>query len=442
MLTKARTILRDNSDRIKRLSREGAWIVLGQSASVLGTLAMVRVLTEQLSPVQYGELALGFTLAVLVNQVVMGGIINGISRYYSIAAEKNDLRGYLKAVSKLMSYATLAVVVLAILIFTGLLLFGKSQWMELAAAVLLFSVLSGFNSAFSGIQNAARQRAIVALHMGLDSWLKIGMALGMLLWFEMSSTAVVLGYCVSAFFVTCSQLFFLQRVIRNQRRREGAQADEKWCSKMWAFGWPFSTWGLFTWLQQASDRWALQLFATTKEVGQYAVVFQLGYTPIILVTGLLMSLFAPILYQRSGDATDQMRNASVHRIVWSITQVSLSLTTIGFTISLFLHGWLFEWLVAEAFREASYYLPWIILAGGFFATGQVLSLKLMSEIRSRSLLYVKIVTAFLGVLANGLGTWYFGVNGTVAALVFFSMVFMLWMIYLAMHLPSKQFSLS
>ena len=64
---------------------------------MLSALVLVRVLTEFLDPVQYGEVALGLTLTGLVNQVVMGGLGNGISRFYTIAAEKNAFGDYLAA---------------------------------------------------------------------------------------------------------------------------------------------------------------------------------------------------------------------------------------------------------------------------------------------------------------------------------------------------------
>ena len=82
--------------RYYRLTKEGSWIVLGQITSVFGMLVLVRMLTEYLDPIQYGQLALGLTVAGLVNQVVMGGITNGIVRFYSIASEKHDLQGYLR----------------------------------------------------------------------------------------------------------------------------------------------------------------------------------------------------------------------------------------------------------------------------------------------------------------------------------------------------------
>ena len=298
--------------RFHRLAKEGSWIVAGQIAAVLGALVLVRVLTEYLEPAQYGQLALGLTVAGLVNQVVMGGVTAGIGRFYSIAAEKNDLSGYLHASRRLMGYATSAVVAIALALMAGMFWLGYSQWMGLAATALVLSVLSGYNASLSGIQNAARQRSIVAFHGGLDAWLKILLAVGVMLWLGSSSTAVVMGYALSSLLVTGSQLFFLRRLIRPQGKEP--RVSENWGRQIWAYSWPFSAFGVFTWMQQISDRWALQTFASGYEVGLYAVVFQLGYVPIGLATGMAMSFLGPILYQRSGSAADHTRNTSVHRI--------------------------------------------------------------------------------------------------------------------------------
>lgn len=422
-------------ERILRLSKEGGWIVLGQIATVTGMLVLVRVLTEYLSPAEYGQLALGLTIAGLVNQVVMGGVTNGIGRYYSISVEKGGLWGYLRASGQLLGYATVAVVIIAVVLVFSLWVTNYSHWIGLVIAVLVFSILSGYSSALNGIQNAARQRAIVALHTGMNAWLKIGLAVGAILWLGSDSTAVVMGYTLSALVITASQLFFLNSLMHHQGASPGGESHEEWARAMWQFSWPFSVFGFFTWAQQISDRWALEIFATPQDVGHYAVVFQLGYAPIGMVTGLMMALVGPILYQRSGAANDHARNASVHRIAWRITQASLAVTGAAFSFTWLLHEWLFRWLVADAFRDVSHFLPWVVLAGGIFAGGQMLSLKLMSEIRSRSLLQVKIGTALLGVAANVLGAWWFGIEGVVAALVVFSCIYLLWMFYLAWHLP-------
>ena len=102
--------------RYRHLVKEGSWIVIGQITSVIGLLVLVRVLTERLNPTQYGQLALGLTVAGLVNQVVMGGVTNGISRFYSVAAERQGLSAYLRSSRSLMIYATLAVLAIGLML--------------------------------------------------------------------------------------------------------------------------------------------------------------------------------------------------------------------------------------------------------------------------------------------------------------------------------------
>src|SRR3569832_1844413 len=75
------------------------------------------------------------------------------------------------------------------------------------------------------------------------------------------------------------------------------------------------------------------------------------------------------------------------------------------------------------------------LAGGMFAAGQVLALKLMSEMKSKVMTIAKIVTALLGTGLNILGAFYFGLVGVVAALVMFSSNYLYWMAWIAQHPP-------
>jgi len=417
------------SSRYYHLAKEGTWILLGQVSAVLGALVLVRVLTEYLDPVQYGRIALGLTVVGLVDQVAMGGLSNGISRFYSVAAEKQEFGGYMRASRRLIFFATLVVFGAGATLLTGLSLLGGDRWISLAAAALLFAVLSIYNSTLSGIQNAARQRAVVAFHGALDAWLKILLAVAAVLLLGGSGTAVVLAYAGSSLLVNTSQFIFLRRLIPPSRT--GGGDDRAWMLRIWAYSWPFSIWGIFTWAQQSSDRWALEVFASTQEVGLYAVLFQLGYTPIALATGMAVSFIGPILYQKSGDATSDSRNAFVHELAWRITFSCLAMTLLAFSLAMTLHEWIFRLVVAAEFRSISYLLPWVVLAGGLFAAAQMLGLKLMSEMRSAAMLRAKIVTALLGIVFNIYGASVAGTKGIAISAVAFSTVYFLWMFTLS-----------
>lgn len=417
--------------RFKRLAKEGTWIIVGKIAVVLGSLALVRVLTEFLTSAEYGQLALGLTLVALFEQVVFGGLGQGITRYYSVASEKRDLHRYLVASRRLLLYGTGVAIAIGAMVAVGTMSFDYSQWFAVALAATLLAILSGYNSALNGIQNAARQRAIVALHSGLDAWLKIGLAVALLFWLGTSSVAVLLGFAASAFFVSLSQLVFLRQTIKPSPRNSAPPKAGHWPADIWTYSWPFSTWGVFTWMQQVSDRWVLGIYGSTQDVGFYAVVFQLGYTPIALILGLVMTFFAPILFARSGDARCDVRNQSVTDIVWRITLVSLLVTAVAVIAAVIFHAWLFSLLVAAEFRWISYLLPWVILAGGIFAAGQVLSLKLMSEMKARELLIPKIMTSLIGIGLNVLGARIAGIEGVVLAMIAFSVIYLVWIILLA-----------
>jgi len=157
-----------------------------------------------------------------------------------------------------------------------------------------------------------------------------------------------------------------------------------------------------------------------------------------LATGMAMTFLGPILYQRSGSATDISRNISVHGIAWRITYAGLLMTALVFGVTFLLHEWIFQLLVATRYHAVSYLLPWTVLAGGIFAAGQMLALKLMSEMKSTVMTTAKIVTALLGVGLNIYGASRFGLQGVVASLVVFSSIYFLWMAWLAQHPPASE----
>lgn len=416
--------------RVGRLAKEGSWIVIGQMATLAGSLVLVRLLTEYLSPIEYGQLALGLTVAGLVNQVVMGGAGNGIGRFYSIAAETNDLRGYLRASRRLLAYATAVVVILALVLMAGLLWLGYSHWMGLAAAALVFSVLSGYNSSLNGIQNAARQRAIVALHGGLDAWLKILLAVGVILWLGSSSTAVVIAYAGSSLLVTGSQLFFLRRLIPYQSTPD--RDTTQWMRQMWAYSWPMAAGGLFNWGYYASQRWSLELFASTEEVGQFYALTQIAYTPISMAGAMFLSFLLPILFARAGDATSTERLRSTHRVVALVAMIGLLMTITLAVVSYFAHELVFFLLAAPEYHDISPYMPFVILAAGILQVSHALGSSMLISNKTRSVLPLAIWGQLYISAQNFIFVRIMGMFGLVISMMLGSVIHFAWMYAITM----------
>jgi O-antigen/teichoic acid export membrane protein len=422
--------MRGSSARFQRLFKEGFWIVFGQAVAMLGSLTGVRLLTEFLSPSQYGELALGMTVATLVNQVILGPLGQGVLRFYAPAVEHHELGPYLTSVRQLVM-RSLGLIALLVA-FSSLVLLAARQvyWIPLVAMALAFAAVNGCNSILSGMQNAARQRSVVALHQGLESWTRFLGAVAIINWLGSNSSVAMLGYALGGVFVLVSQWVYFRKVVPRSILPSQPRSYI-WFTKIWQYSWPMATFGLFTWGQLISDRWALGLFGTTEDVGMYAVLFQLGFYPISIATGMSIQFLAPIFFQRAGDATDKTRNAHVQKLSLRLTGVALGLTGVIFAIALFLHKPIFQVFTSEKYLQVSYLFPWMVLAGGIMAAAQTISLVFLIQTKTKLIMRVKIATALLGIVLNLLGAYWHGTAGIVGASVIFSASYFFWILFLS-----------
>lgn len=417
-------------NRLSRIISEGGWIAVGQVASILGSFAMVRVLTENLDTSEYGQLALVLTVTTLVNQVVMGGIISGLGRFYSIALAKGDLLGYIHAAQRLFKLCTIVVFAFGIVVLSFLFVADLYNWFWLATITLVLSILVSFNGAFNSIQNAARQRAIVALHGGMDAWLKIASALGVIACFGANSTAVVTGYTLSAAIVMFSQFFFLRRLLVKKTNKYLNNSKNDWESQIWFFSWPMMVGGVFNWGYYASQRWALELFTSTEDVGKFFAFTQVAYTPITLAGSFFMSLIAPIVYARVGNPENKEHIHNLWILISKIALAGFICTLIAAFIAHFKHDIIFRILVAEKYRAYSASMPFIVMAAGLLQTSQILSLFVTSKNQTKSILPLAVYGQSIIIVLNFIGTYSFGINGLIATMFCGALLHLLWMIFI------------
>ncbi|MFI5398667.1 MAG: lipopolysaccharide biosynthesis protein [Candidatus Binatia bacterium] len=433
------------SRRYQRLGREFSWIGLGQVLTVLGGMVAVRLLTQVLSPARYGELALGLTVGGLANQLAFGPLQMGVLRFWGPALEANELRACLAGVWGLLARSSVLVLGIAGLLVMGLAVTGQTAWIGLAATAFLLALISGYERALDAMQSAARQRAVTAWHQALAQWLRFLFALGLMALLGAFSSVAMMGYVLATAVVLLSQfVFFRRRFSRLVLSEAGAfSADtRKWAQRIREYAWPFATWGLFLWIQQSSDRWALQAFGQTRDVGYYSVLYQLGYGPIIVLTGIIVQFLQPILFARAGDGTDPFRVERARRLNLLVMVAFLVLTMLGAGLALALHAQVFAVLVAPEYRGVSLLLPWMVLSGGLFASSEVTALLLMSGVSTRILMAPKIGTAVLGVILNVVGAHWFGLRGVVLASVGFSSALLIWMLALSRSVRGARMSTS
>jgi O-antigen/teichoic acid export membrane protein len=419
--------------------RELIWIGAGQAAVAMAGIVGVRLLTHAMDPQSYGEVALGMTVATLVNQLIFGPLTNAPARFYAPAVEAKRLGALIEALQRIVRRSLGLITALALaacLLFRTQLI--RSLPMLLAA--LAFSGVAGCASICDALQNAARHRAVVASHQGVSQWLRFLLAVLLLRLVAPSSWVAMVGYAIGTALVLPSQVWFLWRRIGILTACEDAPPAvvvARTYKEILQYVWPFCNWGIFTWLQVSSDRWALQAFRSTHEVGLYQSVYQLGYYPVLMLSTVTMQLTTPIIFARAGDGRDPLRLQGALQLNAWIYYGILGATALVAAGAMLWHDQVFHFFTAPVYWSAATLLPAVVLSSGLFAAAQAATVSILCSKGSAPLLTPKIAVALTGVALNAAGAYYRGGVGVVWAGALVSALYFTWILVIVLRLPSR-----
>jgi hypothetical protein len=164
------------SSRLFRIGTEALWVAAGQLAAFAGGFAAIKLLSGQLGPAMYGQLALGISAAGVLHMFVYGPIEQVALRFVSVYRERNQLALLFTSLEKIHIYAALFVVAGIAFAVSAMQVFADAGWSMLILCALLFGLTGGINTTLSSLQSALRQRASVAFFQASDVWLRLLLA--------------------------------------------------------------------------------------------------------------------------------------------------------------------------------------------------------------------------------------------------------------------------
>ena len=413
--------------------KEFSWISIGQIITIIGALFGVRILTTFLSPSEYGELALGMTVGTFIYTIFLGPISNGITRYFSLANKKNDTFNYFKAIEKIILLTSLLIFILFVFGLIFLLSYGFSKWIWLISASLIFGLFSGFSEILNGIQNAARNRSIVALYKSLTIWLRFLLAALFIKIFGVSSTSAMFGQAASISFILISQFFFIRNQIKNKKNSNPLNKDSQldWQSKIASFSWPYTSWAILGWLCKSADKWGLEFFSGNEAVGYYAILYQLGFYPMVLIISLITTYLTPIYYDRAGNLENKLQITKLYSFGFKTFYLIFLILMIPVIITFNYHQMIFKLLVDFKYHNVSYLLGPIMLAALINQSANLISLLIATNNKIKSLIIPNNFSSFIGIIAYLLGAFYGGLKGIIIASLINASIFLIWYIIIA-----------
>jgi O-antigen/teichoic acid export membrane protein len=419
-------------------SLEAGVVAAGQALAALGAVVGVRLLTDAMPPSSYGELALAMTAVTLLQQTLILPVQSAALRFFSVAVDLRKVEAYKRTLFWLVGRIIAIIALLGCLVGVCASLLHRKELVLLTGAATVFVVFMAASMTIDGVQNAARRRLVTAWHDALSAWARFLLAAWLLHLASSTSSAIAMGgYALAALCTLISQGV----LFRPRLATEAActQADLKEMrAQMLRFGAPLSVFGLCFALQVASERWSLLLFASASQVGEYAVLVQLGYYPIVTLSNFLVQLATPIVYEHAGSGTSLERLREARLLVTRFLLMVGALTVVAALVAGIVHAAVFRLLVAPEYREVSSYLPMVVASAGLLACGQVASLSLMAESKTAKLMVPKLVTGLLASVGSFVGAHFFQLAGVVGAGFIASACYCIWVVVLTRgeELPS------
>ncbi len=396
---------------------EAVYTISGRFVSIFLVIATTKFLTTFLSEEAYGRLALYNITATLPSMFYFGPLGQGILRYYPIARENGEIGAFHREYNLLFRKGALAVLSAGVILSVVFWITGLKHWSIASLLIAILSSAAAFNTFRYGLQNASRKRTLA---MGLETGDRVfqqGLAI-LLLWIVSRDPLIVLGgYVISSLcFLAINRHYY--HISFPDTREAHHPANDHYTKGILNYSWPFVVFGVFFWIQSASERWTLEILQSTEMVGQYAVLNQIGFQSQSLLFGSISYFLFPILFNRAGNLKNnrQLEHANTLNNWYLIFNVLL-------TAFLFLIFWLFGESVIRLLSHEKYvtvapFLPLMVLAGGLFNFAQNYSNRYMMALQTKNLILPKVAASVAGILFNLAGAYWFGLKGLIISVVF------------------------
>lgn len=417
--------LRRLISKISNVKGEVAWVLVGQFLAFAGGLFGVKLLTNVMPQEAYGELALGMSIAGLINMFLFGPLGQVILRYYSVSKDRGDQAAYYSLLRQLHVWLLIIMAVGVVLVALAVDVIAGIRWAWLIAAAMVFGVVSGLLGSAQGLFTAARERRLTALSQSGDVWLRYVMALFLLYLCGRDGYWALAGYALGSLFILLFQFQPVRRIVQDANGSGLVRKDvlTYYRNEFWRFGTPFVTFAGLAVVSQYADRWLLLGLAGKAEVGIYAALYQIASAPIGLLAGIVTQLVVPVVFARAGALAQKVQIEHSRNLL----NLTLLIAAVAFSIAVLaavLWGEIIvAWLANASFSRHGDILWMLVLGLALFHMAQLMVAEGLSRNLSRLYFWPKLAQGLALLVAGYFLVTAYGLWGMAMALLLSSLVY-------------------
>jgi O-antigen/teichoic acid export membrane protein len=383
-------------------------VLAGQfGVTVLG-LAVLRVVTEILDPVVYGTVALVLAGLGLGKGIFLAPWLAAQLRFHPDARRSGGLRSLYSAVSGMCALGVLLATT-TVALGLSVTVVGVSRIgtpILLAVAGVWLAADSGIGLVSNYLNAELRQGSLAAVRVA-DAFLRPAVAIVAVVLLAGGAVLFVAGQAAGALLLVTFVAAILLRSRGTKGKREAAPSGRsRWRGQILGYGMPLVPMAILQWAIHLGDRYILEFFHGSQEVGLYSAAYGLASQPFLMLSGVATLLIRPRLFESIGEDS---KSALRYRRVWLGTLLLVG--GMGLVLLIILHQWIARILLAEEYRTAAGLIPIIGAAYLMLAMGQGLENWAMAENRTRRILAAGIVSMLVSIGSALLWIPRFGSDG-------------------------------
>lgn len=316
-------------------------------------LLSLMLFTRLFQPDEYGVYTLLLSTVTIVTIIGAQWIVQALQRYRPQYQEQQRLPSFNRNLLRMLYAISLAFVVLAMPGYVVVRYFLHAYLPYFAPSFLLMWTQALYMIGISLFQSDARVKDY-RLFQVAASVLKFGLSLAWLYGIEFSVSGLLWG-AVAANLALLVPLYRKTGVL--SKLTSSAEQDESvymFFRKFFSFGVPMIGWFLATSVLDACDRFFLELYRASEEVGIYAANYSLSASIVGVMTLPLMSAVHPIVMRAKSDG-------EVKLLIDKFSRIYILLTAPIWAICVVYSNDICSVLLGDRFAEGSFILPVLVL---------------------------------------------------------------------------------
>jgi len=258
--------------------------------------------------------------------------------------------------------------------------------------------------------NIRRQRNLTATVQVIEKSILLIGIWAIILFFYIDAQ-IALGIQVVCYALTLwLRIAFLEKNLP-KREVKPLEVQVEMRQRLTAYSLPNAIGGVFYWLRMGGERWLIEYFLTTSDVGIYSLMVNIGNVGVITTFMLVTQFMQPIVYEKFSDMTDSAKLQKGFKYIQAYTLVTVLMVATFVTITALFSTQMLLVLSRPEFATAAHLLPIICCGMGFIVISQALAMTGSALGQPQAYLKTNLFISILGILLNFFGCKYLGLLG-------------------------------